>query len=88
MPQFSLAVSKGLQSDHSQVYSHHKPLCFLASRDLAIKTINFFGFGGVEKVENEVDGTSGCSFFAGFMASRLFQRTQCFQGFAMAINRL
>ena len=55
MPQFGLAVIARLQSDHSQVYSHQEPLCFLASRDLTVKTINFFSFDEAEKVEDEVD---------------------------------
>ena len=55
----SVAVIGSLQSAHRQVYSHHKPLCFLASRDLTIKTINFFSFDEAEKVEDEVDVASG-----------------------------
>ena len=54
-----LAVIGSLQSNHSQVYSHQKPLCFLASRVLTVKTINFFSFDEAEKVEDEVDVASG-----------------------------
>ena len=83
-----LAVIGSLQPDHRQVYSHHKPLCFLASRDLTIKTINFFSFDGAEKVEDEVDVASGrCRrknypfiFRKTSQSHSHFRKTQCFQG--------
>ena len=92
-----VAVSKRLQSAHSQVYSHQKPLCFLASRDLTIKTINFFSLGGVEKVKKKK--WSWCCFrsvrrkitrpfFAKlYSLTVFFRKTQCFQGFIHGCNQ-
>ena len=96
MPQFSLAVSKGLQSDHRQVYSHHTPLCFLASRDLTVKTINFFSFDEAEKVEDEVDVASGrCrrktthQFFAKlYSLTVFFKKPSVFKASSMTVIRL
>ena len=91
-----MAVIERLQSNHSQVYSHHKPLCFLAPRDLTMKTINFFSFGGAEKVEDEVDVASDrCrrktthQFFAKlYSLTVFFEEPSVFKESSMAVIRL
>ena len=91
-----MAVNERLQSDHSQVYSHHKPLCFLASRDLTIKTINFFSFDEAEKVEDEVDVASGrcrrktaLQFFAKlYSLTVFFEKPSVFKASSMTVIRL
>ena len=89
-------MSKRLQSNHSQVYSHQKPLSFLASGVLTVKTINFFGFDGAEKVEDKVDVASGRfrrkitrPFFAKlYSLTVFFLKTSVFKASSMAVTRL
>ena len=80
-----LAVSNSLQPAHRHVYSHRTPLSFLASRDLTVKTINFFSFDEAEKVEDEVDVASGrcrrklpSNFSQNFIVSQSFSKNPVF----------
>ena len=91
-----LAVIERLQSVYRQVYSQQKPLSFLASRTLTMKTVNFFGFDEAEKVEDEVDVVSGrcrrktaLQFFAKlYSLTVLFKKSSIFKASSMTVIRL
>ena len=91
-----LAVIERLQSVYRQVYSQQKPLSFLASRTLTMKTVNFFGFDEAEKVEDEVDVASGrcrrktaLQFFAKlYSLTVLFKKSSIFKASSMTVTRL